>query len=237
MFQFGGNGDGTLVYPGRPDVIGGKTDIPIASIRLKMIRECSEIYEYLKIVSDLGDPTFALQTAKKLFQNANPSIMDGWTYSSNKPPEAIYSAREALANQILKLKGTGTGLPQNTALPAVSGSTVQGQVLSSSNGSWTNNPTSFAYQWSRCDASGANCTAIQGATANTYTLAAADVRSTMRSSVTATNSAGSGSAVSAATPIVSATSQPSVCTLNVALSYSGSLLTLNFTLGSLTPQT
>src|SRR5262249_34302065 len=36
---FGGNGDGTLFYPGRPDIIGGHTNIPIESIRLKLIRE------------------------------------------------------------------------------------------------------------------------------------------------------------------------------------------------------
>eukprot|EP01048_Picozoa_sp_COSAG05_P026081 COSAG05_NODE_6941_length_878_cov_0.870347_1_plen_89_part_00 len=34
----GGNGEGTLFYPGRPDVIGGTTHIPVASMRLKMIR-------------------------------------------------------------------------------------------------------------------------------------------------------------------------------------------------------
>ncbi|MCX6348513.1 MAG: DUF4091 domain-containing protein, partial [Candidatus Aureabacteria bacterium] len=34
-YYFGGNGDGTLIYPGRPDVIGGTTHIPIESIRMK----------------------------------------------------------------------------------------------------------------------------------------------------------------------------------------------------------
>src|SRR5262249_17866748 len=39
VYAFGGNGDGTLVYPGGPSRIGGTTSIPVASIRLKMIRE------------------------------------------------------------------------------------------------------------------------------------------------------------------------------------------------------
>src|SRR5207248_1964236 len=43
----GGNGDGTLFYPGRPDPIGGRTEIPVESIRLKLIREALEDYEYL----------------------------------------------------------------------------------------------------------------------------------------------------------------------------------------------
>ena len=35
----GGNGEGTLFYPGRPDVIGGEGHIPVSSLRLTMIRE------------------------------------------------------------------------------------------------------------------------------------------------------------------------------------------------------
>ncbi len=50
---FGGNGDGTLFYPGRPDRIGGHTDIPIESIRLKLIREGMEDYEYLALLARL----------------------------------------------------------------------------------------------------------------------------------------------------------------------------------------
>jgi len=47
IFYFSGNGDGTYFYPGRPDKIGGTTHIPIASIRMKMLREGIEDYEYL----------------------------------------------------------------------------------------------------------------------------------------------------------------------------------------------
>jgi len=36
VFLFGGNGDGTLFYPGSPDRIGGHTGIPVDSIRLKI---------------------------------------------------------------------------------------------------------------------------------------------------------------------------------------------------------
>jgi len=34
----GGNGDGTLTYRGLPSIIGGRHEVPIASIRLKMVR-------------------------------------------------------------------------------------------------------------------------------------------------------------------------------------------------------
>src|SRR5262249_37920778 len=46
---FGGNGDGTLFYPGRARELGGSTDFPIESIRLALIREGLEDYEYLKL--------------------------------------------------------------------------------------------------------------------------------------------------------------------------------------------
>ncbi|MFL5300346.1 MAG: DUF4091 domain-containing protein, partial [Anaeromyxobacteraceae bacterium] len=54
--DFTGNGDGTLFYPGTIDKIQGKTEIPIASLRLKMIREGMEDFEYLKALADAGDP-------------------------------------------------------------------------------------------------------------------------------------------------------------------------------------
>jgi subtilisin family serine protease len=94
--------------------------------------------------------------------------------------------------------------PVNTALPTVSGSATQGQALSASQGSWSNSPTGFAYQWRDCDGSGANCVDIPGATSTTYLLTASDVNSTVRVLVTASNAAGSGSASSAQTAVVQA---------------------------------
>ena len=38
----GGNGDGSLTYPGRPEKIGGTEFVPIASLRLKLIRDAYE---------------------------------------------------------------------------------------------------------------------------------------------------------------------------------------------------
>src|SRR5262249_6833282 len=39
QYNFGGNGDGTLFYPGRPDAIGGAKSVPVESLRLKFIRD------------------------------------------------------------------------------------------------------------------------------------------------------------------------------------------------------
>ena len=92
--------------------------------------------------------------------------------------------------------------PTNTATPVVSGSPVQGQTLSTSDGSWTHGPQSYTYAWEDCDSSGANCAAISNATASTYTLASSDVGHTIRSVVTATNDGGSGTTASAQTAVV-----------------------------------
>src|SRR5205823_11107327 len=100
------------------------------------------------------------------------------------------------------ISGCTSSAPVNTALPAISGNAIVGQQLTTTNGSWSGNPTSFTYQWQRCDVNGANCSAIAGATANTYTLSSADVSSTIRAAVTAANGAGSSVATSQQTAAV-----------------------------------
>ena len=102
--------------------------------------------------------------------------------------------------------------PANTSLPAVSGNAVAGQTLTTTGGTWTNSPTSYAYQWLRCDTSGASCTSIPGATLSAYMLAAADAGSTVRARVTATNGAGSASATSAQTAVVADSPAPPAST-------------------------
>src|SRR5207237_10546412 len=102
-------------------------------------------------------------------------------------------------------------VPVDTVVPTVSGAASLGQQLSTTNGTWTNSPTGFAYQWLRCDSAGANCQPITGATAATYTLVGADVGATVKSTVIASNAGGSGSiATSAATATVSAAPPPIV---------------------------
>jgi hypothetical protein len=81
--------------------------------------------------------------------------------------------------------------PTNTAVPKISGSLQVGSALTASKGTWSGSPTSYAFVWIRCDASGNSCSRISGATTDTYTLTSADAGSTLRLSVIATNAAGS----------------------------------------------
>jgi hypothetical protein len=91
--------------------------------------------------------------------------------------------------------------PSNTAPPTITGTTTEGQTLTAGNGSWTESPTSYGYQWQDCNTSGESCMNISGATVSTYKLTATDVRHTLRVAVTATNGGGSAPATSAATAV------------------------------------
>jgi hypothetical protein len=104
QWDFSGNGDGTLFYPGTPARIGGQTDIPVASIRLKMIREGMEDYEYLKLLADSGDAELAKRLAREVFPNA---------YTTDVDPQVLMKARDAMAKRIVELRG-GTQVSAST---------------------------------------------------------------------------------------------------------------------------
>jgi hypothetical protein len=107
--------------------------------------------------------------------------------------------------------GGGGGAPVNVALPSISGAAVEDQVLAEAHGSWTNSPTSFAYQWQRCDSAGNACAAISGAKAQTYTLTSSDAAHTIRVQESAANTAGTGGPASSnQTAVVRAVGPPVV---------------------------
>ena len=127
--------------------------------------------------------------------------------------------------------------PANSALPVINGSTVQGQTLSTTNGTWTASPTSYTYAWQDCNSSGGSCTTISGASGSTYALSASDGGNTIRAVVTATNAGGSGSATSAPTAVVAAATPPSAPTNSALPAISGSTVqgqTLSTTNGTWT---
>jgi hypothetical protein len=98
--------------------------------------------------------------------------------------------------------------PENTALPSIEGVAKEGQKLTASHGKWTEEPTSYAYRWQDCDATGESCAKISGATGSTYNLVGSDVGHTVRVVVTATNAGGASEASSEATGVVEASSPP-----------------------------
>ncbi len=106
--------------------------------------------------------------------------------------------RIASSDAYFSVSGVASLVPVNTVLPVISGTETQGQVLSVTNGTWTNTPLSYGYQWLR------DGVAIGGATSSTYTLGLADVGTQVSCTVTATNGSGSGTATSLATGSIAA---------------------------------
>jgi hypothetical protein len=98
--------------------------------------------------------------------------------------------------------------PPNTAPPTISGTATVGSTLTANPGTWTGSSITFTYQWRQCDASGANCTAITGATGNTYVIASGDVDHTIRVDVTGKVGTDSNTVTSAQTAKVTTGAAP-----------------------------
>lgn len=92
--------------------------------------------------------------------------------------------------------------PANATPPVVSGVAQAGASLQADPGTWSGAGVKLALQWQRCDAFGARCADVPGATADTYLAGAADVGSTFRIFVLASNNNGEASAVSAPSAVV-----------------------------------
>ena len=99
--------------------------------------------------------------------------------------------------------------PGISSPPVVSGTPQQGDMLSTTNGTWTNGPTQFSYQWEDCtSAAASSCTNISGATGSTYTLTATDVGKFVTVVVTASNASESSGAATGAPAIGPVTVPP-----------------------------
>jgi hypothetical protein len=97
---------------------------------------------------------------------------------------------------------SGAAAPANTKRPAITGTARQGNELTVGTGTWTGTPTRYAYAWARCH--NTTCTTEKGATSATYRVGADAVGYQLQATVTAHNSAGSTSATSPLTAVVTA---------------------------------
>jgi len=105
------NGDGMLIYPG-PDIT------PVSSIRLEIIRDGIEDYEYLALLSRLvtqsrtlpgrKQPREVLRRAEDLL--TVPAEMSRSMTEFTKDPDMILERRRAIADAIESLtRALGTG--------------------------------------------------------------------------------------------------------------------------------
>jgi hypothetical protein len=150
-------------------------------------------------------------------------------------PKLALAVALALAAVGVLAAAAAAATPQNTSPPTITGAPKAGSPQTASDGTWSNTPTSFAYQWQRCASDGTGCGDINGATSKTYTPTSGDVGRTLRVVVTATNADGKASATSAPTEVIGSTTGP---TNTVKPAVSGSPVvgeTLQVTNGSWTP--
>jgi hypothetical protein len=145
-------------------------------------------YEYewrrdLTLIEDETSPTYAL-----VAEDEGAWISSGVRgVNAGGPGSTLYST------SVGPIGGATAPLfpPVNVTLPTIVGRTVVGETLTSTVGTWANNPTGYTRQWRR------DGVPIAGATGVAYTLVAADLDAMMVIRVTATNAIGSEFADSA----------------------------------------
>jgi hypothetical protein len=94
-----GNGDGNMMYAGTTDRIGGTDPIPIESLRMKLVRDGYEDYEYLEQLRRLGYGSEAQEIARSLFPAP---------YDTAKGDAQVQAARTRLAQRLAQLLGGPT---------------------------------------------------------------------------------------------------------------------------------
>jgi outer membrane protein assembly factor BamB len=168
----------------------------------------------------------------------NP-ISPGGTGEAYTPPTADIG--DTLMVTVAATNGSGTSTPvtsavstpiveaqpANTVAPSISGNAIVGQQLTAAPGTWTNSPTTYAYQWLRCQTT---CSDIAGATSSSYTVGVDDGGADLEVQVIASNATGSGtlldSAATAKVPIqttVTLTSSPNPATTGATVTLTASI--------------
>ncbi len=103
--------------------------------------------------------------------------------------------------------------------PIVIGTASAGKRLTGLSGVWTGTGgIVYRFQWDRCNAAGAQCSSIGGATSPTYTLVSRDVGKTLGLTVEATDSTGTAAAYSSLVGPIAATRPPLESTIQPAVS-------------------
>ena len=83
--------------------------------------------DYPLVAGDVGDTVRVVEVARNAFGDGRPAV---------SAPSAV------VLPVVLQSRGP----------PQISGTTVVGQTLTETHGTWSGAPSSFTYQWARCDA-------------------------------------------------------------------------------------
>lgn len=133
----------------------------------------------------------------------------------------IYDYKNALVKNAVTFTATALfdigvvlGYPECASPPVIAGAVEDGNTLTSTTGVWLFYPSSYAYQWFL------DGVAISGATASTYLVTAVTASGDITLRVTATNAAGSNSALSNS---LASTATPPTVSISGAVSKSSVL--------------
>ena len=193
----------------KPGTTAASVAYATSSLTARSGTTCSSTADY---VTTSGTLTFAPGETTKVVRVQLldcPTVPGVVTFKLNlTSPVNVSVARPAVTVSIAD--DTSAWTPNNTALPTSSGTPLGGQTLTADPGSWAGAPTTFEYTWLRCNAAGALCSTVDGATDPTYALGPPDGGFTMRVQVVAKNALGTSlPAYSAPTALVlSAPSAP-----------------------------
>lgn len=194
--------------PGRPAGPPANTALPVITILTTL-----EVGQQLVCSNGTwtGAPTFTRQWWRgsaatpiagatgnsHVLVGADNGLMIGCTVTGTNATGAV-TADAAAVGPIVPARPTNAG---GANLPALTGGTVVGDLLTVTNGTWTGAPSGYTYSWLR---NGANRPG--GITTSTLTTTAADVGATIAANVVATNAGG------ASTPATSNTVGPITAT-------------------------
>jgi GH25 family lysozyme M1 (1,4-beta-N-acetylmuramidase) len=186
--------------------------------------------------SRLGNSTAAAATGTPLWiahwtSASSPSVParnwngNGWTFWQWTDCLAVRGIRHCADGD--RFNGTNlaavaiapypTGLPLLSTPPMLVGPPEAGRLLAAVPGTWAGGkPLTFSYQWRRCNAAGAGCSAITGATAEKYRPVSADVGHSLTVVVTAISDGGSATAATSPTSaVIPAGTPPTVRPTNI----------------------
>jgi hypothetical protein len=168
----------------------GTWSVPTTSVAYQW-RRCDENGDNCADITGARSATYTLAAADQ----GKTIVVHVSVASPGRTADATSEATDTIA---------ALALPEAKSKPAITGTASRGQVLKVTNAEWNYFPTTYAYQWERCDASGDDCAEISGAKSTSYTAALADEGKALKVTVTATNTTGAAHATSDATDAVAA---------------------------------
>jgi hypothetical protein len=97
--------------------------------------------------TELVDSTVAFATGDGYLIGI--AYQDSYASTSYAPTPTITSTLGSTERITFGVSLPSGSPPVNTVAPAVTGTATQGQTLTTDNGTWTNTPTGYTYQWQR----------------------------------------------------------------------------------------